>query len=283
MAIWTIAKTTVGEAMRKKILNVCLIVAVAMIALALSFTQFDFQRDMTIVKSLGLFVVLLAGFVISLILSVSLIPNEVERRTIYTILSKPVKRYEFVVGKFVGGLITLLINVALMGAVFIIMVAIKTALSPPAAAALSPGAGQLATEAASRAQIFDPSLVLGVVMIYFQFLLLSAVVMLFSVFMTPTVNFFASAAVYVVGSAAPVWQTMSSKDSTAPLLVKYVYKVVHTIVPNFDYFNIQNRLIHPHHEVRSMGLYVTETIVYAVLFSVVMMTIAVLLFEKKEV
>lgn len=281
MAIWTIAKTTVGEAMRKKVLNVCLIVAVAMIALSLSFTQLGFRQDMTVVKSLGLFVILLAGFVISLILCVSLIPNEVERRTIYTILSKPVKRYEFVVGKFLGGIMTLFINVALMGAVFIIMIAVKTAFSTvEVAPQVSAGA---AAAQSLKPQLFDPSLVLGVVMIYFQFLLLSAVVMLFSVFLTPTVNFFASAAVYIVGSAAPVWQSMASKDSTAPALVKAVYKVVHIIVPNFDYFNIQNKLIHPHHEVRSMPLYVTEIMVYAILFSVVMMTIAVLLFEKKEV
>lgn len=280
MAIWTIAKTTVGEAMRKKVLNVCLIVAVAMIAISVSFTQFEFQQDMTIVKSLGLFVILLAGFVISLILCVSLIPNEVDRRTIYTILSKPVKRYEFVVGKYLGGLMTLFINIMLMGLVFIIMVSIKAAVSDVPVKFAQEVGSQATT---FKPRIFDSSLVLGVIMIYFQFFLLSAVVMFFSVFLTPTVNFFASAAVYIVGSAAPVWQSMSSKASTSPVLVKMVYKIIHTIVPNFDYFNIQNKLIHPHVQVRSMGLYVTESIVYAILFSVVVMTVAVLIFEKKEV
>lgn len=279
MVIWTIAKTTVGEAMRKKVLNVCLIVAVAMIALSLSFTQFGFQQDMTITKSLGLFVILLAGFVISLIMCVSLIPNEVDRRTIYTILSKPVKRYEFVVGKFLGGLLTLFINVMLMGIVFIIMVSVKAAFSEVTVKY----SAELGRQAVMKPQIFDPSLLLGVIMLYFQFFLLSAVVMLFSVFMTPTVNFFASAGVYIVGSAAPVWQSMASKSSQAHVVVKSVYWTIHKIVPNFDYFNIQNTLIHPHHQVRSMGLYVTEAITYAVLFSVVVMTVAVILFEKKEV
>jgi len=286
VVIWTIAKTTVGEAMRKKVLNVCLIVAVAMIVLALSFTQLGFQRDMTIIKSLGLFVILLAGFIISLLLSVSLIPNEVDRRTIYTILSKPVTRYEFVVGKFLGGLITLFINIALMGVVFIIMITVKAHFSTATIGIPASQAGAGAAEAVSGSiapQAFDPSLILGVIMIYFQFVLLSAVVMFFSVFLAPTVNFFASAAVYVVGSAASVWQTMASGSSQAALWVKALYRVIHTVVPNFEYFNIQNILIHPQQEVRSMGLYVTESIIYAVLFTVVLMTIAVLLFEKKEV
>jgi len=285
MVIWTIAKTTVGEAMRKKILNVFLLVAIAMIVLSLSFTQLGFKQDMTIVKGLGLFVILVAGLVISLILCVSLIPNEIERRTIHTILSKPVKRYEFLIGKYLGGLLTLLINVALMGTVFIIMVAVKAHFSS-AVTGINPehvpgGAG--AVSGTIRPAAFDPSLVLGVILIYFQFFLLSAVVMLFSVFLTPTVNFFASAAVYIIGSAAPVWESLYAEKGGAGPFVKGFYKIIHTIIPNFDYFNIQNRLIHPTHEVRSMPLYVTETITYAVLFSVVVVLIAVLIFEKREV
>lgn len=280
--IWTIAKTTVGEAMRKKVLNVCLIVAIAMIVLSLSFTQFSFKQDMTIVKSLGLFVILLAGLVISLLLCVSLIPNEMERRTIYTILAKPVKRYEFVVGKFLGGLVTLGINIGIMGAVFILMTAIKAALSTATISAS--GAGGIAGGTVEfKPQVFDPQLILGVIMIYCQFLMLSAVVMFFSVFLTPTVNFFASAGVYVVGSASAVWQSLASKDSSAHLLVKYLYTGIHAVFPNFDYFNIQNRLIHPVQEARNMGGYVGEGVLYAVLYSVAAMIVAVLLFEKKEV
>lgn len=288
MVIWAIAKTTFGEAMRKKILNVFLIVAVAMIVLAMSFTQLGFQSDMTVVKSLGLFVILLAGFIISLILCVSLIPNEMDRRTIYTILSKPVNRYEFVIGKFVGGLLTLFVNIALMGAIFIIMVAVKVWLSGDVAA-LGSRAGQMLSSqtgegAAIKPQIFDSTLVLGVLLIYFQFFLFSAVVMFFSIFLTPTVNFFASSAVYVVGSASTIWQSIATAENekiTAP--VRAFYQLIHWIIPNFDLYNIQNRLIHPHSEVRSMSVYVVEVIGYALIFSLVLMTIAILFFDKKEV
>ena len=284
MVIWTIAKTTFGEAMRKKILNVFLIVAVAMIVLSMSFTQLGFQSDLTVVKSLGLFVILLAGFIISLILCVSLIPNEVERRTIYTILSKPVKRYEFVVGKFLGGLLTLFVNIALMGAVFIIMVMVKVWLSGDAAMSskLAEAMAQ-AGEKALKPRILDTSLIVGVLLMYFQFFLLSAVVMFFSTFLTPTVNFFASSAVYVVGSAASIWQSIAmNKGPEVSSLVKAFYKVIYTIMPNFDNFNIQNRLIHPQ-ELRSMPIYVVGVIAYALLYSLVLMIVSVLIFEKKEV
>lgn len=282
MAIWTIARTTVGEAMRKKVLNVCVIVAIAMIVLSLSFTQFSFKQDMTVVKSLGLFVIMMAGFVISLLMCISLIPNEVERRTIYTILAKPVKRYEFVVGKFLGGLLTLAINIGMMGAVFVLMITIKAALSHDVVSTVG-GVGVAAGEVTRKVQAFDPQLVLGVVMIYFQFLLLSAVVMFFSVFLTPTVNFFASAGVYVVGSASAVWQAMYAEGSAANTVIKGLYWFMHNILPNFDRFNIQNKLIHPVQEVRSMPEFITLAIVYALLYTVVVMIAAVLMFERKEV
>jgi ABC-type transport system involved in multi-copper enzyme maturation permease subunit len=286
MIIWTIAKTTFGEAMRKKILNVFLIVAVAMIVLSLSFLQLGFQNDLTTVKGFGLLIILLAGFIISLILTVSLIPNEMERRTIYTILSKPVNRYEFLIGKFLGGILTLTVNMALMAIVFIVMVAIKSACSGDAAglAKVGEAAIQSGGTVASKVGIFDPSLLLGIFLIYLEFFLFSAVVMFFSVFLTPTVNFFASTSVWFLGSFSPMWQSIAkSNNPDTSIVTRYFYKAVSTIVPNFDLYNIQNRLIHPHHEVRSIPVYVSGVVGYSLLFATVLILIAVVAFDRKEV
>jgi ABC-type transport system involved in multi-copper enzyme maturation permease subunit len=278
MAIWTIAKTTVGEAMRKKVLNVCLIVALAMIVLSLSFTQLGFRQDMTVVKALGLFVIMLAGFIISVLMSISLIPTEIERRTIYTILSKPVSRVEFLLGKYLGGIITLFINIALMGTVFIVTVAIKAKLT---AVQLGSIHGMQVGEEVIKPQLFDPSLALGVVLIYLQFVVLAAVVMLFSTFLTPTVNFFASSAFYVVGSAANVWRTMYMNEK-ASVFVKVFYWFISTFVANFDRYSVQNKLIHPE-EVASMPAYVAAILAYSILYCILTMLVAVICFYRKEV
>ncbi|HOM73065.1 MAG TPA: hypothetical protein PLP86_12540, partial [Armatimonadota bacterium] len=239
-------------------------------------------RDMTIVKSLGLTIILVSGLIISLTIGITLIPNEVDRRTIYTILSKPVKRYEFVIGKFLGGLLTLSVNIWLMGIVFIVMLAIKAALIGEVSTGPAGFVGDVRPET-YKVQIFDPSMLLGILMIYFQFFLLSAVVMCFSVFMTPTVNFFASFAVYLVGSAAPIWASLAADKEKTGLLVRGFYKVIHTIIPNFDYFNISNRLIHPHHEVRSLPLFVSESIAYALVYVCLLLIIASIVFDSREV
>jgi ABC-type transport system involved in multi-copper enzyme maturation permease subunit len=289
MTIWTIAKTTVGEAMRKKVLNILLIVALAMIVLSLSFSQLGFKQDMTVTKSLGLFVILLAGFIISILMSISLIPNEVDRRTIYTILSKPVRRYEFLLGKFLGGLVTLFINVMAMGIVFVGMVALKAYIGMKTGQALTQGnvplpAGVAGGFTHSAWQILDPALILGVVFVFVQFMILSAVVMLFSVFMTPTVNFFASTSVYILGTAAQVWKAMAdSSNPQTPGLVKVLYSIIYHVLPNFDLFNIQNRLIHPQFEVRSFPIYVCGVTAYAIVYSSIVMIVAIIAFDRKEV
>jgi ABC-type transport system involved in multi-copper enzyme maturation permease subunit len=122
--ILTLARGTFGEAMRRKILNVFLFVAIAMIVLFFAFASFSPATDMIITMSTGLGIISLAGVFISVILGINLIPGEIEKRTIYTILSKPVKRYEFLVGKFLGGLATVFVNIFLMGLLFVVGVAI---------------------------------------------------------------------------------------------------------------------------------------------------------------
>ena len=119
-AVWMIASGTFGEAMRRKILNVFLFVALALIVMGFAFASFQPRQEIVLIKSLGLGVIVLAGVFISVILGINLIPKEIERRTIYTILSKPVQRYQFLCGKFLGGLMTVLSNIALMGIALIV-------------------------------------------------------------------------------------------------------------------------------------------------------------------
>ena len=258
MIIWTIAKATIGEAIRKKILNVFLIVALGLIIISFSFSQFNFRQEMTIVKSFGLGMIALAALFISLVMGITLIPSEIENRTLYAILSKPVKRYEFVIGKYLGGILTLLFNVALMGLAFVIALIVK-------------GQGK-----------FDPSIICGMVMIYFQFFLVTSVVIFLSTFITPTVNFFASLSVYVVGSLSSVTESMANNEKAAAI-VRYFYAGLHYLIPNFGNFNIQNPLIHPDVQIRNMNLYMAENALYAIFYALVLLIIGVLVFEKREV
>lgn len=163
MIIWSIAKTTVGDALRKKVLQIFLVVAIGLIIISLSFSQalaFSTREgassNIMPIKSFGLGLMAIAAWLITLVLGVSLIPQEIERRTIYTILAKPVKRYEFIIGKFLGAILTLAINVGLMGLVFIAIVVIK---AWGAAPSVPSGIGSIEGSQIQRIGIFDWNMV----------------------------------------------------------------------------------------------------------------------------
>jgi ABC-type transport system involved in multi-copper enzyme maturation permease subunit len=289
--IWAIAKTTVGDALRKKILQVFLVVAIGLIVLSLSFSQtlsFSSQRgasvDFMLLKSFGLGMMALAGIFISLILGVSLIPQEFERRTIYTILAKPVKRYEFITGKFLGTLLTLGIATGLMGITFIVTVVLKAIGAHQVAASPTMGAmaGAGAMPGAESVAIFDWNMVWGVILIYLQFMVLSSIVLLFSLIFTTTVNFFMGAAVYAVGFMSTVVTSLGgAQGASTPLQV--FYKTISFVLPRFDQFNIPNQLLHPETQVTNMASYTGMMAVYGLLYTLLALVAAILIFERKEV
>ena len=291
MIIWAIAKTTIGDMMRKKVLQIFLVVAMGLIVLSLAFsktlsfsTQGGASSDLMIFKSFGMGLIAVAGLFISLVMGVSLIPQEIERRTIYTILSKPVKRYEFIAGKLLGAILTLAINIGLMGLVFVITVTIKAATAEQAPMQMHQAMAGADSSQTVPVQIFDPNSVLSVVMIYLQFLVLTSVVIFFSVFLTPTVNFFLGAGVYIVGLMGSITETLAGPGvEKANLFVAAIYKFIHVMVPNFDKFNVTNQLLHPETQVANIWTYTGLVSGYALLYALIMMTLAIVIFEIKEV
>ena len=259
-AIWMIASGTFGEAMRRKILNVFLFVALALIVMGFAFASFQPRQEIVLIKSMGLGTIVLAGVFISVILGINLIPNEIERRTIYTILSKPVQRYQFLLGKFFGGLMTVLTNIALMGIALILLTLLK--------------------EHNFDHDVVDVSK--GVLMTFFQLTLVGAVALFFSVFLSPFVNFFLTFAVYLLGSTG-LLELLAAPDKDKNPLTTQFFKFLHFIVPNFDNFNIQNPIIHPGVVIQNETQYILQNILYAIVYTAILLTLAVLIFDRREV
>jgi ABC-type transport system involved in multi-copper enzyme maturation permease subunit len=258
-----IASGTFGEAMRRKILNVFLFVALALMVMGFAFASFSPKEEMVIIKSLGLGVIGLAGVFISVILFINLVPVEIERRTIYTILSKPVQRYEFLCGKFLGGLMTVFVNIALMGLAFVLLIAWKGGFT-------------------HDTLIGCRDCLKGVLMIFFQLLLVGGVAMCFSVFLSPFVNFFLSFALYLLGSMGVLESLATPSKEQSPVVTGF-FKFLHYIVPNFGNFNIQNPIIHPDVIVHNETVYILQNIVYAIIYTAILLIISVMIFDRREV
>ena len=257
---FVIARSTISEALRKKILNAFLMVGFAMLVLTFAFQQFAPRQEMVLVKGMGLGIISMAAILITVILSINLIPTEIERRTIYTILSKPVRRPEFILGKYFGALGTLAINIGMMGIAFIIAVAIK----------------QMGTEG-------QPSPLLmfkGVLLVYMQMLLLSATAVFFSTFLSPLVNFFLTFSLFIVGNLSSF--TIDLAKNSTNVFAKGFFTIVHYVVPNFANFNYTNPLVQAV-EVKSEGMLLAQNCIYALVYATVLMILSILVFDRREV
>jgi len=120
----------------------------------------------------------------------------------------------------------------------------------------------------------------GVLMTFFQMMLLAALTIFFSTFTTPVVNFFLSFGIFLVGNLSSVTESLTTKSNS---VVRTAGVVIHYLLPNFGNFNIQNSLIRPTTEIANEGIFLRNNIIYAIIYSSVLLVLAILIFDRREV
>ena len=261
-AILSIAKTTVGEAIRRRVLLIILLIGVLFLVIAPGMSVLSARQSYTVLTSFTLGVIQLTSAVIAIVLTVYLIPNEIDRRTIYTILSKPVLRWQFLVGKYLGAVAALGLMMALMTGVLVLVFKLMQMSAP---------IEQILMLAKAPAAFFV------------QMSLLAAVAMFFSTFATPIVNFFLSGGTYLVGTMfSPVFQDLSENKELTPL-VKAAATFIHFLVPNFAQYNVQNSLINAGQVIKSEQMYYVQLFFYAILYVTALLLLGIMVFDKREV
>ncbi len=252
-----IASNTVKEAMSRRLILLLILGAAILLVMAPLFSFLQAREEMTMIKSLGLGIIQVASMLICIFMGISLIPNEIERRTIYTVLSKPVQRYQFIFGKFLGGVLTVLLNVVVMGALFYAVLMMKGGM--PAVA----------------------NVWKGLLMIFLQMSVLACVAIFFSVFSTPFVNFFLTLAMYIIGLASTT--TGGMMDPNKSMATRTIAWVMHYCIPQFGNFNIQSKVIHPETAIVNEAIVYLNNIFYAVIWIAVLLSIAHVIFDRREV
>ena len=115
-AILRVAVSVFRESVRDRVLYSLVLFAVLLIGVSYLIGQLTAGQDIKIIKDFGLAAISIIGLLIAVFIGVGLVWKEVERRSIYSVLSKPIRRYEFLLGKYFGLALTLAVNVAVMGA-----------------------------------------------------------------------------------------------------------------------------------------------------------------------
>jgi len=259
-SIASIASTTVGEAVRRKVLLVILLVGLLFMIVAPGLGVLSARSETTVLKAMMLGIIQLTSAVIAIVLTVYMIPNEIERRTIYTILSKPVQRWQFLVGKYLGAVASLGLMMAMMCFV-LSLVFWYTQRDIPAILEL----------------LKAPA------MYFVQMSLLAALAIFFSTFVAPLVNFFLSGGMFLLGSLFnPFFQTIQENSGTQPFM-KFAATVVNTILPNFANYNVQNPIINPQSTIQNEKTYYLVATIYGVVYIVALLVGGIWIFDRREV
>jgi ABC-type transport system involved in multi-copper enzyme maturation permease subunit len=246
-----IALNTFREAIRHRILYLLLIFAVAMISFAQILSLVTVGSEEKIIKDFGLATIDIFGVLTAVFIGIGLVSREIERRTVYTLLAKPLHRFEFILGKFAGLALTLVVNTAVMTIWFFLVLVLKG--------------------------MFDPKLAAAVLLLYFQFLLITAIAVLFSCLSTPILASVMTLALYVIGHL--LW----SLDLLAVRLTatwgKAICRVLYLVLPNLGTFDIKGEVVHG---VPIDAARIAWAAAYLALYGSAILGTACALFERKE-
>lgn len=284
-AAWTIAVTTFQEAIRRRWVTVLLGFALVMLGVSTLFTFMSSGEVQKFLRDYGLGFTLILTLITAIFLGTALIPPEIERRTIFTILSKPVTRLEFLIGKYLGLMFVLAMNLAFMIVVFLIAYSIFVMRQEGglAHALLADGTG------VSRMGLaFDDWNLAKALMLDFGTLsIMAAFAIMLSQFTTGITAIILSFVVYFLGQSAPYWERLTSgsgelSKAATPALgggLTAVVNFVYFFLPRLDRFDVRERVIN---DAPVAANYILKASSSGVIYTAVLLTIAYFAFSDRE-
>lgn len=263
--VGTIAINVFKESVRDKVLYNLVFFAVLMISASYLLSQLTAGQDLKIIKDLGLAASAVFGLFIAVFIGIGLVSKEVERRSIYSLLVKPMRRHEFVLGKFVGLVLTLFINLAVMSvALYAVLAYMSMTAAPP-------------VRAAWEAPALDPNLMKALVLIFAELVLVTAVALFFSSFSSPMLSASLTFGLYIVGHFNADLKHFENVVSSRP--AAYLARGIYYLVPNLEAFDVKAAVVHG--QPVPAG-YITLTLLYAALYVAALVLGTMLIFSRRD-
>jgi Cu-processing system permease protein len=254
MTVLYIARNTFREAVRDRVLYNLVFFALLMVGASLLFGQISVDIERVIVVNLGLTAMSVFGAFIAIFLGIGLVSKEIEKRTLYTVLAHPVRRWQFMVGKFFGLAGTLTVNTCLMAVGFF-------------AAVLYVAHGLKAA---------DASLLIAIYFIILQLTILTAVALFFSSFSSPVLSAVMTFALFVIGSLG---RDLHEFAGMARGVVHWIALGAAYLVPNFSSLNVISAAAHGEHIAGSLVLFNS---IYALAYCAAAIAAGLTIFEQRN-
>ncbi|MEQ1473514.1 MAG: ABC transporter permease [Candidatus Acidiferrum sp.] len=253
--IGTVALNTFREAVRDRVLYNLVFFALVMMAAAILVGQISIGIEEVVIVSLGLSAISIIGLLIAVFIGVGLVSKEIDKRTLYALLAKPLRRWEFLLGKFGGLVLTLAVNTAAMAAgLFLALYYVKHSL-----------------------QRADAVVLVAVYFILLKLALVVALAMLFSCFTTPLLAILFTAGLYVAGMFVPAMRGLQT-GLMSPALAALLRGVSY-LLPNFENFDVTGAAAHG--RATPVAL-IGQNTLYAVLYCGMVLAVAAAIFSQRN-
>lgn len=251
--VLVIAKNTFREAIRDRILYNLVLFVLLIVACAVLLGELTDGHEARTIVNIGLNAMLIFGTFIAIFVGVALVSKEIEKRTVYAIFAKPVRRGEFITGKYLGLCATLIVNTLIMGLGVVLALAYV-------------GGGPLMI-----------SIWGAIALIFFELAITTAVAILFSSFSSPALSALMTLAVFVIGHLSS-----SLRDLAATLnsrLATYLFDAIYYLLPNLSLFSFRTEAANG---LSPQAWHIASAAVYAVVYAAVLQVITIVIFRSRN-
>lgn len=252
MKIKAIALNTFKEAIRDRILYLLLFFAAVSVVFSRLLAVLTVGDRVKIVKDVGLAAISLFGVLMAILIGTGLVYKEIDKKTIFTLVSKPIHRWQFLLGKFFGLVLTLFIMTALMSLIFLATVFFHTFK-------------------------IEAGLLLAILFIFIELILITAVAILFSCFSTPILSSLFSLSFFLIGHFSWGLQTLIQKTKSAPL--KLFVQGLYILLPDLENFNFKTEVVYG---LTVLPKYYIFSAFYGLAYTAFILTLAILIFKRRD-
>lgn len=253
--ISTIALHTFKQSVRDKVLYNLVVFAVLMTGASILFGEISIGIEQIILVNLGLSAIAVIGVLIAIFIGISLVSREIERKTLYNVLSKPVARWEFILGKYIGLVFTLILNTIIMAAGFYLAVFYQS----------------------QRLQKVDLGSIEAIYLILLELALVVGVALFFSCISSPALAALFTFCVFIIGNLLEDIRWFGHLSGNT--VMSHLTAAVYYLFPDFRNFNVISRVAHG---ALISGRLLISNSLYALLYAAVLISASIMIFEERE-
>ncbi len=255
MKVYAIALNTFREALRNKILYSVILFALLLVVVSAFFGSVSIGSQERVVKDFGLFALSFFGVVLAITIGVSLLNKELKQKTIYNILSKPVDRWQFILGKHLGLSFTVCLLVSLMGLGLVLF-------------------------ASFFGEGIDYLLFQAILLILMEIIVMCSVCIFFSSgVVTTTLPGLFTLATYIAGRSINYLTHFLDQDAKTNPVLSAVVHTLHWILPDLSLFNVADQVVYATSVSPSQLLYSS---LYCLSYSLLCLLLATVIFQRRE-